>query len=595
MKIKNFMSNLFNSVLLVLFGLSMFATVGAAELVFSPATPTVVVGQQITLSVAGTSGEITWTPSKGQIQGAGNQVTYIASAEAGLDVVTALDSEGNVGVVKITVTPQLSQKNTLCTNLNDAQCVLILDKRAAILIHPNGSGSGYNQELAVDFMATYAYNTLQARGYDNDEIYFLSYKPDLDFNDDAQPDYSIVDAPVTLAELRDGTNQPRYITLDDIRKAFEWAKEKGKLEQPLVVIFVDHGLPNELILNPLGTETVTADTFKVLLDDYQNSTNNQVVVILEASHSGTFVPTLSAPNRLIISSTDEELAYVSDYGRTSFLKLYFDNLQRGESFGNSMQPVNYVFATYSWPFNQQRPQMSDNTNIQNLCLNGCWGGLPNILILIPQIPSSQINLGQPIDLTVQTNISNVGMKQVWASVITPEIANQRNEQGYSLQPAPYVYLAPSDMPNTYNGSFDKFNTPGEYVITFKAEDNNGFITDAPPITLTVVGEGLTHARFDATSNIVHIPAVTVGTDIYQADLLVRQFEPEIILEVDMNSLKPADDTTSVGYSNFTPSTGEVYIPLLEVPNATGGMDTYSVTLQLEPQTSPLQFKVKAIK
>jgi len=105
-KIKNFMSNLFNSVLLVLFGVFMFATVGAAELVFSPATPTVEVGQQITLSVSGTSGEITWNPTKGQIQGAGNQVTYLASAEAGLDVVTAFDGEGNVGTVKVTVTPK---------------------------------------------------------------------------------------------------------------------------------------------------------------------------------------------------------------------------------------------------------------------------------------------------------------------------------------------------------------------------------------------------------------------------------------------------------------------------------------------------------
>ena len=147
----------------------------------------------------------------------------------------------------------------------------------------------------------------------------------------------------------------------------------------------------------------------------------------------------------------------------------------------------------------------------------------------------------------------------------------------------------------WQGSFSKFTMQGDYVVTFRAKDNKGFITDAPPITLTVTGEGLTHANFDATSNIVHIPAVTVGTDIYQADLLVRQFEPSIILEVDMNSLKLADDTTTVGYANFSPGTGEVYIPLLEVPNATGGIDTYSVTLQLEPQASPLQFKVKAIR
>ncbi len=77
----------------------------AAELVFDPATPSVEVGKQITLSVSGTSGAVTWTPSKGQIQGAGNQVTYLAPAETGVDSVMVLDDAGNAGLIKITVLP----------------------------------------------------------------------------------------------------------------------------------------------------------------------------------------------------------------------------------------------------------------------------------------------------------------------------------------------------------------------------------------------------------------------------------------------------------------------------------------------------------
>jgi ligand-binding sensor domain-containing protein len=189
-----------------------------------------------------------------------------------------------------------SQKQALCANLpGETQCdALLKDKRAAILIHPNGSGSGYNQALAVDFMATYAYHSLHARGYDNDEIYFLSYKPNLDFNADALVDFNIIDAPVTVAEVLEDSKQPRDITVDDIRAAFEWAKQQGPLDQPLIVVFVDHGLPGELLINPLGTETLTAETFDNLLDDYQKATNNQVVVILEACHTGTLVPTLTA-------------------------------------------------------------------------------------------------------------------------------------------------------------------------------------------------------------------------------------------------------------------------------------------------------------
>ena len=351
-----------------------------------------------------------------------NDVTSLLSDDSGLWVGTSN------GLAHLT----FSQKPTSCIHVDEDNCKKINnDKIAAILIHPNGDGSGNNQKLAVDFMATYAYHTLNARYYDNDEIYFLSYKPDLDFNDDAQVDYNIVDAPVTLAELRnDDTAKPRDITVNDIRQAFEWATNKGKLDQPLVVIFVDHGSSDGLLLNPLGSEILTADTFKTLLDDYQNNIKDQeVIVILEACHSGTFIDTLSAPNRLIISSTDTGLAYFNDGGRTSFLKLYFDNLRRGENFGESLRLTANTFTTYSKPLNQQQPQLNGNILAQNLCLNGCWGGLPGKLVLMPEKLPDITNPGQPIDFTVYTNISDVSVKQVWASVITPEIANQRNEIG----------------------------------------------------------------------------------------------------------------------------------------------------------------------
>ena len=491
------------------------------------------------------------------------------------------------------------QKSTLCTHIDQADCdEVITAKRAAILIHPNGSGSGSNQALAIDFMATYVYHSLQARGYDHDEIYFLSHKPDLDFNDDAQADFNLIDAPITLAALRKGTHRPRDITLNDIKNAFDWAKAKGKLEHPLILIFIDHGWPKELLLNPLGSETLTAETFKALLDDYQNSTHNEVIVILEACHSGTFLPTLSAPNRLIISSTDEQLAYFSDNGRTSFLKLYFDNLRQGEKFGQSLKQVTEIIATYSSPLNQQRPQLNDNP-LQNLCLNGCWGSLPGVLKLtITKLPPI-VPLGQPIDLTAETISSDIDVPQVWASLITPEIAHQRNEQGYSLQPTPFLPFTfqpinTRKQVKTWQARFSELTIPGDYVLTFKAKDHKGFITDAPPMIFTVVGDGLTHARFDSTTQMLHMPAITVGTEIYQADLILRQAEPEFILEVDMKSLKLIDDSTSLAYSNFNPNTGTMHIPLLEVPNTTGGIDRYRVNLQLQAQASPLQFKIVQI-
>jgi len=133
----------FNCLLLVLFWVFMLSRAMAAELVFDPATPIVEVGQQLPLSVSGTSGEITWNPTKGQIQGTGNQVTYIAPVQAGLDVVTAFDSEGNVGVVKITVTPKqlVSLENAnweVFTNRSSIRAILPSDDGKTLWVGTDG-------------------------------------------------------------------------------------------------------------------------------------------------------------------------------------------------------------------------------------------------------------------------------------------------------------------------------------------------------------------------------------------------------------------------------------------------------------------------
>jgi len=344
-------------------------------------------------------------------------------------------------------------------------------KRAAIIIHPKGS-NGNNQEKAVSFMANYAYQTLLERYYDSEKIYLLSHKPDLGVN--------IVDAPVNGHELRQGI-PPRDITVSDIHKAFYWAKEKGALNYPLVVIFVDHGAPDELILS--DTESFSAQEFKEMLDDYQNSTNNQVVVILEACHTGTLVSTLAGENRVIISSTDENLAYYDELGEISFLKFYLDQLRDGVNFWEALEVVKTKLLDYLPPLNQQHPQLEDFNNgllAKNLCLNGCFRSLPGILTLKVDTLPDIIPLGQPIDLTAYTSGY---FQSVTASLFTPTITF--NHFGYPVQPLPIFSFDPFPINTRRKNSNERWQgqvpgnelmTPGKYTLTVKAYDK-GSIKD----------------------------------------------------------------------------------------------------------------------
>jgi ligand-binding sensor domain-containing protein len=89
---------------------------------------------------------VTWTVAKGQIQGTGTQVTYVAPAQVGLDVVTVMDGGGNVATVKIVVTP-LSQTQSLqmenanwevFTNRSNIQALLLSDDGKTLWVGTNG-------------------------------------------------------------------------------------------------------------------------------------------------------------------------------------------------------------------------------------------------------------------------------------------------------------------------------------------------------------------------------------------------------------------------------------------------------------------------
>jgi hypothetical protein len=363
------------------------------------------------------------------------------------------------------------------------------NKRAAILVHPRGSGTGYKQAVSIEFMAQHVYRALQARGYEHNDIYFLSYNPDIDINGDGKRDFNIVDGPMTTSQVSASTSI-RDLTFADIQQAFTWAKQQGELNQPLLVIFVDHADKGFLRLDPFN-EILTAPDFKALLDDYQQTTGNQVITILEACHTGTFIKDLAAPNRLVITSTAENKAYYDALGSLSFLTLFFDELRHGENFQTAFQRVTAKLPTYGYPFNQQVPQLEDDGNghantshdghfASQFCLNGCYGDLSANITLEPQTTAITDKI---LPLQAKVGITGGKLKRVWASITTPEVATQRNAQGFALTPSPVVNLTQGTDKGPWEGQFNGFNYQGEYVVTFMAEDQEGFITTSAPLIL----------------------------------------------------------------------------------------------------------------
>ena len=407
-----------------------------------------------------------------------------------------------------------SNKENIISDIDDqsAQEEIITGKRLAILVHARGTSTDPNQLSAIKYMASYAYHVLNIRGYDNNEINFISYTPAIDFNMDGLPDVNIVDGPVTFQEQASGET-PRDITEDDIRAAFNWAKDKGPMDQPLIFIFIDHGKANGLLLDSVNS--LSGASLASMVEDYQEATGNKVVIILEACHSGTLADELAGPERVVITSTGESYAYYDEGGQASFIRWYLNKLKTGMDLNTSFLKIKEdMKEDMGMPFNEQEPGLDDNgdgmTNSQTdgvlsgeICLNGCWSSLAGEVSLAPITEPQSVNSGDAINLSVRIDVSSGGLNRIWATVMTPEAAMNRDQYGFSKTQAPVVPLTKSGE-NIYSGSFSDFKYRGTYTVTFMAEDNDGFINDSLPIKITCV-DGLEYVNPESSGKNPIIP------------------------------------------------------------------------------------------
>ena len=365
---------------------------------------------------------------------------------------------------------------------------ILYGERAAILIHPRGMGHNEKTSgaIAIKNIATDVYNTLLARGYDNSEIYFLSHTYDIDINGDGWMDKNVVDGPVGLEE---------------IKKAFSWAKKQGRLDQPLLFIFVDHGGEDSLIISP-ENKTIDAQTLKRLFDDYQSVTGNTIIAILEACYSGSLVDDLSGKNRIIITSAGNDTkAYYDNDGYLSFSKIFFGYLKMGIDFKEAFTLSKKKLPTLGFPFTEQGPLFDDdgdpNTSrdgsfASKYCLNGCFGDLAGEVSIEPigLAATQDVKRGEKVELRVRVSsiTTESTIRKVRAVIRTPESYHSIDEFGFPVVPPAVKSLTKGDD-GIWSGSFSDFDYNGKYYLTFTAEDNDGFVSQSKDTITFVLNDG----------------------------------------------------------------------------------------------------------
>ncbi len=372
---------------------------------------------------------------------------------------------------------------------------LRFQKRAAIIIAGGGAQSTNSLWDTTEAISNHIYKLFYKRGFDKSEIYYLSPKSWADFNGDGFND-SVTRTP----------KENRDLMVEDVRLALAWAKKRGKLDQPLYLFFIDHGGPDKL---QLGKNThIKASEFKAILDDYQNTTSNKLVLVIEACHSGAFIKHLAVPNRAIISSAkaDEKAYFVGKQGFTRFLA---NNILKGMNLFEAFEIANHeqqkmrgkdVQAKVGGSIGStlQTPQFDDNADgsftkddgqwLKQIYVNGNFKTGDITLAVDSITTSTSLVAGKTIILKAKASTVVGQVKQVWAVIRPPRMDFVLDTNGTPILAFPRLFLSPTKTENVWQASWGDAIYNGDYEITFYAEDNEGNIASSDKsVNISVTG------------------------------------------------------------------------------------------------------------
>ncbi|MGA1841506.1 MAG: 6-bladed beta-propeller [bacterium] len=298
------------------------------------------------------------------------------------------------------------------------------------------------------------------------------------------------------------------------------------------------------------TEALNSRDLDAWLDDLQERIPVRVVLIYDASESGSFLPELTtAPGReriLISSSSSEENAFGGIQGSLSFSSLFWTQIFKGFNVKNAFEGTKAILE----PLNNQTPILDDNGNglgnepedgalAQNTII-GQGVEITNDLPVINDIsPDQTINGTASATFYAEDITDNDGISWVCAVIRPP---NYVPGSSYLL---PCIDLIPDDK-GTYEGTYDGFHSEGTYSILIYAMDRAGqmsvpkvtsIVSVNPPRRRAIIGAGYTDSD-------IFRKAIEHNASLAYDALLFQGYTDEDIYLICPESFHPGCDSAS---------------------------------------------------
>jgi len=191
-----------------------------------------------------------------------------------------------------------------------------------------------------------------------DDIYYIS-------NDNSSPDITI--------DAKPSKKVFKYSVI-------EWAKNKLQEEnKPLFLVMVNHGSEEKFSLfnESTGEESVSAEDISKWLQELENELYKdkppKIYIIIGTCYSASFIPKLSAPNRIVITSSgknEESYAGIPIWGggfsgeyfvENLFIELIDKHHNLKQSFENSAEKI-HQYALNTLQGKKQTPHLDSDGN-----------------------------------------------------------------------------------------------------------------------------------------------------------------------------------------------------------------------------------------
>ena len=149
-----------------------------------------------------------------------------------------------------------------------------------------------------------------------------------------------------------------------------WIPSNIGREAQVLIYIVCNGIQEGFLL--LNFQSLNNKNQRLYPIDLKNMVDNikehysLCTIVLEASYSGIFIPSLSGEKRIIITSTDHDSrAYVHHYDglESLFSQTFFPEISKGKSYGEAWELADdwVEDLKFGWP-NDQNPQIEDSGN-----------------------------------------------------------------------------------------------------------------------------------------------------------------------------------------------------------------------------------------